>query len=177
MTMLGLVLAGGESSRFGSDKAIAELGGKSLLEHAINRLSGWCDEVAVAGRAEAPVATVGDWPRAGMGPLGGIAAGLRHAAANGHHMILSCGVDSIGLPDELPSLLDPAPAYLASQPVIGLWPVDSLDAIESILTGNGRHSMRAFAEAIGARAVRSEDKPANINTRDDLAAAEKRHGI
>ncbi|HMP57293.1 MAG TPA: NTP transferase domain-containing protein, partial [Novosphingobium sp.] len=52
--ILGCVLAGGQSSRFGSDKALAELGGRSLLALAVDALSGWCETVVVAGREVAP---------------------------------------------------------------------------------------------------------------------------
>jgi molybdopterin-guanine dinucleotide biosynthesis protein A len=61
--------------------------------------------------------------------------------------------------------------------VIGLWPVSALEAIEAILTGEGRHSMRQFAEAISARAVISEAIAANINTPADLAELENRRGL
>ncbi len=36
----GIVLAGGKSSRFGEDKALATMNGKTLLETAVNRLKG-----------------------------------------------------------------------------------------------------------------------------------------
>ena len=71
--ILGVVLAGGRSSRFGSDKALAELGGKPLLAHAVERLGAWCDDVVVAGRETAAARGIADWPRPDMGPLGGIA--------------------------------------------------------------------------------------------------------
>jgi molybdopterin-guanine dinucleotide biosynthesis protein A len=79
-------------------------------------------------------------------------------------------VDSVGLPENLPELLGAAPAYLADQPVVGIWPAASLDVLEAMLTGEGRHSMYAFAQAIGARAVKLEQSPANVNTQADLAA-------
>lgn len=175
--MLGVVLAGGLSSRFGSDKALAELGGMSLLDRAVAGLGRWCETVIVAGREAAPVETVPDWPRAGMGPLGGVAAGLRYARSNGFESVLTCGVDSVDLPGDLDQLLAQPPAFLASQPVVGHWPVSAQTAIERILDGSGRHSMRAFAEAVGAREVQLEAKPANINTPEDLAEAEKRDGL
>ena len=34
--ILGVVLAGGKSTRFGSDKALAELGGRTLLARAVD---------------------------------------------------------------------------------------------------------------------------------------------
>jgi len=175
--ILGAVLAGGQSSRFGSDKALAMLHGETLVARAVDMLSGWCEKVVVVGREQAPAPTLPDWPRAGMGPLGGIAAALHDARDEGFDAVLTCGVDSVDLPESLPSLLSPAPAYLADQPVVGLWPITAIKPIEAILRGDGRHSMRAFAEAIGARAVHSGKASININTPADLAEAEKHHGL
>lgn len=167
--LLGVVLAGGESSRFGSDKALAVLDGESLLTRAVQALQSWCDAVVVVGREAAPVPCLADWPRAGMGPLGGIAAALRHAAQQGFDEVLTLGVDCAGLPGDLPVLLGPAPAYAASQPVIGRWPASAARAVETILLGQGKHSLRALAEAVSARAVALPQAPANINTPADLA--------
>ena len=175
--ILGAVLAGGKSSRFGSDKALAEVAGHTLIAQAVDALSGWCDHVIVVGRETAPAPTLPDWPAAGMGPLGGIAAALRHAENAGYETVLTCGVDSLGLPEDLPALLAPAPAYFADQPVIGLWPASAAATVCAILESDARHSMLAFAAAIGARAVKSDHKPANINTPADLAAAETRHRL
>jgi len=175
--ILGVVLAGGQSTRFGSDKALAELGGHTLLARAVDALSGFCEHVIVAGRETAPAPTIPDWPNAGMGPLAGIAAGLHHARDEGYDTVLTCGVDSVNLPDNLLELLSPAPAYVESQPVIGHWPAGAVDAIETLLLADGKHSMLAFAEAVGATAVKIAAKPANINTPADLAAAETNDGI
>jgi len=172
--VLGVVLAGGMSTRFGSDKALAELDGRSLLARAVDALSAWCDKVVIAGRDSGPADCIPDWPRAGMGPLGGIAAGLRHAKDHGFATILSCGVDSVSLPQDLLSDLSPAPAYLESQPVIGHWNVETADAVAAILQSEGRHSMLAFARSVDARAVTSASTPANINTPADLAAMEQK---
>ena len=174
--ILGVVLAGGQSSRFGSDKALAEFDGHTLLSRAVDLLSGWCEYVVVAGRETAPAPTLPDWPRAGMGPLGGIAAALHLAVDEGYEAVLSIGVDSIGLPDDLLERLSPAPAFVSAQPVIGLWPAAAAAAIEAILEGSGRHSMLAFAEAVGARALTLPTKPFNINTISDLDAVERGDG-
>lgn len=174
--ILGAVLAGGRSSRFGSDKALAELDGATLLARAVDALSAWCEKVVVVGREEAPAPTLPDWPHPGMGPLGGIAAALHLARDEDFEAVLTLGVDTAGLPDDLPALLTPAPAYIASQPVIGLWPVSAAAAVEEILRGPGQHSLRALAERIGARAVPLPREPANINTEADLAALRDRAG-
>lgn len=172
--ILGAVLAGGQSTRFGSDKALAEYRGHTLLAQAVDTLSGWCEHVVVVGRATAPAPTLPDWPRPGMGPLGGLAAALHHARDEGYEAVLTVGVDSLGLPENLPDLLSPAPAFLAVQPVVGLWPAAAVATIEAILHGDGSHALKRLADAIGARAVAVAAEPANINTPADLAALEPR---
>ncbi len=176
--ILGVVLAGGQSSRFGSDKALAELGGRTLLARAFDTLSGYCELVVVAGRERGPGhRCIPDWPQPGMGPLGGLAAGLRMARDEGYDSVLTCGVDSVGLPDDLLELLSPAPAYLESQPVVGHWPTGTVDRLEALLLSERTHSMTAFASAVRATPVKTSAKPANINTPADLAAMEQDDGI
>ena len=176
--ILGVVLAGGQSTRFGSDKALAELGGRTLLARAFDTLSGYCELVVVAGRERGPGhRCIPDWPQPDMGPLGGIAAGLRVARDEGYDSVLTCGVDSVRLPDDLLELLSPAPACLESQPVVGHWPTGTVDRLETLLLSEGPHSMKAFASAVGATPVKTSAKPANINTPADLAAMEQDDGI
>lgn len=77
----GYVLAGGQSSRMGADKAGLVLGGRSLVELAVEKLALICAEVAIAGNREelAHVAPVVQETRFFVGPGAGIEAGLRDA--------------------------------------------------------------------------------------------------
>ncbi|MFC3100111.1 molybdenum cofactor guanylyltransferase [Altererythrobacter lauratis] len=174
MSVMGLVLAGGQSTRFGSDKALAVLGGDTLLARAVATLSQWCDKVVIAGRDDEAAQTLApcipDWPQPGLGPLGGMAAGLAHARKHGFASVLSCGVDNAGLPQDTLDALTPPSAYLASQPVIGHWLVEAEAAAAAILQSEGRRSMLAFAARAQARPVNAASPPANINTPADLAA-------
>lgn len=168
MKLLGAVLAGGQSRRFGSDKALVRISGQPLIERTLQALGRQCDDVCVVGRA-AGAHGVADWPGPGMGPLAGLAGALRHAGDHGFDMALSVAVDIPEVPDDLVSQLSPAPAHVENMPVVGLWRVSDLPLLEEILAGAGRHSMRAFAKACEARAVTLRQPLANINTPEDLA--------
>lgn len=170
MKTLGVVLAGGKSSRFGSDKAHATLAGRELLDHALLTLSPYCDRIAVAGRPNDLVLSLPDWPRPGLGPLGGLAGGLAYAAESGFEQVLSIPVDCLCLPSDILEILDPAPACLEALPVIGLWRTTSLPALRRVLDGGRDRSVRAFGREIGARSVAAAFIPPNINTPADLAA-------
>lgn len=176
MRTLGVILAGGRSSRFGSDKALALLDGRPLLEHAVSALRSQCDVLAIAGRQSELALALEDWPGPNMGPLGGLAAALRYAEAHDFDQVISVPVDCVRVPHHLRAMLEPAPACLASQPVIGLWPAHAATTIANILTGDGSHAVRAFADAIGARAMAGDIAP-NINVPADLARLETHHGL
>ncbi|MXO70209.1 molybdenum cofactor guanylyltransferase [Alteraurantiacibacter buctensis] len=171
--ILGAVLAGGMSTRFGSDKALAVLDGRTLLERAVASLKALCDTVVIVGRSDSDLApAIADWPRPGMGPLAGVAAALRHGQGNGYASVLTCGVDCGGVSAGLLAELSPASAHVETQPVIGHWKSDAAEAAMAILTSEGRHSMQGFARAIGSRPVATTLAPANINSPADLAALE-----
>lgn len=176
--VLGVVLAGGQSRRFGSDKALAVVDGHTLLDRAVLMLGRQCDVLVVAGRDAAPIAVVADHPRAGLGPLGGLCGALRYGEEHGFDAVLSIPVDAFDLPADLLAELLPAPAYVHDAPVIGVWPVAARQALDALLAEDTTHSMRAFAARIGARSVRLSRMPANVNTPADLAAAKDHaHGL
>jgi FdhD protein len=95
----GLVLAGGASRRFGSDKRRATLDGVPLLRRAVDAVAAVADEVLVAVAPDRPVPddvrlppgvrVVVDEP-GHEGPLAGLAAGL---AAARHEVVVVLGGD------------------------------------------------------------------------------------
>lgn len=174
MKTLGAILAGGKARRFGSDKAEALLHGRPLIEHAVEALRPHCDALVIVGRRSPLAPSVEDWPGPDMGPLGGIGGALDHALRHGFDQLLTSPVDCVRLPADLRALLEPAPACLADQPVIGLWPARGAAALEELLFSTARHSVYGFAERIGARMVETAERPVNINTPEDLEGLERR---
>lgn len=169
--LLGAILAGGQARRFGSDKAQALYEGARLIDRVSGALSAQCDGVVVCGREEAGFTCIPDWPEPGLGPLGGLAAALRHAGGQGYSHVLSTGVDIPDLPHDLAALLaGEGAAIVESQPVVGLWPVDAGGVLDAFLSGGGR-SLYRFADHIAARQI---DLPApllNVNRPEDLPPA------
>lgn len=167
--ILGAVIAGGQSSRFGADKAFALLDGRPLISHVLRALGAQTDEVVVCGRSLAGYASLSDYPSAKLGPMGGIAAALRHAASCGFDAVVTSACDTPRLPPDLVERLGQhAPAYVASSPVTGFWPTSLWPELDRHMATTSDFSIRAWAHRTGAAPIRV-DIP-NINTPDDLAS-------
>ena len=50
--ILGVILAGGKSKRFGNDKTIAKLGNKTLLDHTIEKIEKNFNEILIVSNSE-----------------------------------------------------------------------------------------------------------------------------
>lgn len=169
MRVLGAILGGGQSSRFGSDKAVALLNGRSLMEHAIAGLRPHVEQVIAVGRDWPDLQRVDDLPEPGLGPLGGLLGVLTYAQAEGFDLVLTCGCDTVGLTGKAITALSPAPAVLDALPIVGLWSVDLADVLRHWMEVPENRSVYRFVDHIGARRVVVERLPANINRPEDLA--------
>lgn len=169
----GIVLAGGRSRRFGSDKRFADLEGVPLLERVLSVVAGVADttvlvlapgEPAPGLPAElAAVVRIAHDPVAYAGPLAGLAAGLR--AAPEVEVVVVVGADMPTLePAVLRLLLDraaeepgawtlegPDPAIVGPLPLAG----DAARLLEAatMLLDRGEHSLRSLVRATGAGRV------------------------
>jgi molybdopterin-guanine dinucleotide biosynthesis protein A len=166
---LGVILAGGQSRRFGSDKALALIDGRPMLEHVADRLRGQCEALIVVGRDWSGMTRTDDLPASGLGPLGGLAGAMAHAHSHDFDAVLTSSCDLPELPHDLLALLGAPDALLTSQPTIGLWHASHAEALRHYLESGESRSVRAWADRIGASHIASDGDIANINTPDDLA--------
>jgi molybdenum cofactor guanylyltransferase len=158
-----LVLAGGESRRFGSDKAVARFRGATLLEAVLAGLSslGFAQIAVVAKQpgkyaAFAGAAELLSDASAAQTPLAGLAAGLRAAR---HQLVFACAADMPFAPDE--PLVDALTAALAGhdavvpeaggslQPLCAMWRRDPcLAAADELLPGARPPGPRAILQRV-----------------------------
>lgn len=121
LSAVGIVLAGGRSTRMGTDKALLTINGETLLARVVSVISGVVTQVVIVGRTDLPHELAGATAIAdafpGTGPLGGIATGLARTQAE---RALVVATDQPFLQVELLRfLLGLAPGYDAVVPVIG----------------------------------------------------------
>lgn len=177
MRVLGLILAGGQSRRMGSDKALLTLGGETLLARALRRLGPQVAGLAISANmpitADFPVLADGI---ADQGPLGGVLAGLAHAKAQGFTHIVTVAVDTPFFPDDLAARLASSGerVVVRGHPVFALWPVLLEDELARALADGERKLFNVMARLNFTELALPDAAFFNVNTRDDLAEAEKR---
>lgn len=167
MKPLGAILAGGSASRFGADKALAIWRGKPLIAHVADALAAQCADVVVCGRSWGGLPALED-PAPGLGPMGGLAAALAHAAATGHAELLVVPCDIVDLPLDAAARLRPTPAVAEGQWLVGLWPAALAPNLTDLLRAEGAVSARRWLQVAGAIA-RPFPPLRNINRPEDLA--------
>jgi molybdopterin-guanine dinucleotide biosynthesis protein A len=186
--VVGVVIAGGRSVRFGGEKAVAMLAGKPLLTWAAIRLARSCPAVAVNARpdteAEALARSEGlpvlhDMQGDAAGPLAGVKVGLTWARELGASAIAVSPCDVPLLPGYLFERLIRAAGTGAAmaatdeghQPQCAVWPVSALPKLTTALAGGAHPPTWLMLESIGATRVLFRETQAfvNVNTRADLA--------
>jgi molybdopterin-guanine dinucleotide biosynthesis protein A len=197
--VVGIVLAGGKSSRMGGgDKCLRPLGGRAILAHVVARLKPQVADLIINANEDAQrfaafgLPVVADSVAGYAGPLAGIQAGLAWIKTNrpGIEYGVTVAADTPFFPGDLvqrflaerrdrPALMV-ARSALGVHPVIGLWPVN--------LAGQLGDSLEQGARKVGAWTARHEavevdfppveiggrkvDPFFNINRPEDLAEAE-----
>ena len=146
----GIILAGGKSTRINTNKSMAHIGDKKMIEHVLDNVSGIVDEVlVVAGdlvqreKISTVICGAGITHDSiiGYGPVAGILAGLQSAKGE-YAMVVACDMPFVN-PDVVDFLFSLAYGYDA---VVPKWSDGNIEPLHAIYKRNS--TIKACESAI-----------------------------
>jgi len=189
MEVTGIILAGGKSSRMGTDKGLQELCGKPLINYAIQSLSGLCSTILISTSSDAYQSfgykTVAD-EIPGIGPMGGIYSALKQSKTD-INLVLSCDLPFVSK-ELLSFILKNSEGYQVAvpwqgnqhyEPLCGFYHLSILEQISLYIQNNNYKLPDIFEEISINRLVINKESDfyteelfLNVNSKHDLATAE-----
>lgn len=187
-----ILLAGGQSSRMGKDKALLELGDETLLNRSIRRLSPLFPELVVASNnphLEIESAQVVKDAVPFLGPLGGILAGLQ-ASSSPLNLVVAVDMPFVKL-ELIRLLLEEAEEDVTCpvltrgpEPLLAVYGKGCLSILKKHFDDRDLKTVSFFSEVrvkyLTEQRIREADPDLssfyNINTYDDLQTARTRLG-
>jgi len=193
--ILGIILAGGKSSRFGEDKSTVKLGNKTLLDHTVNKIENEFNEILVISNNKEfnfknnKIHVVEDCIEGQLGPLVGILTAMKWVIINkkNYKWIASFPCDTpffdIKLISELKIKVKETSKKLIflnsnkkRHNIFGLWSMDLIEILEKDIKNSFR-KVELWADKIGYENININeekfDKFLNINTKKDLEKAKE----
>ncbi len=181
-----VILAGGQGSRIGGDKALRDLRGLPLIEWVIGAIMPQGTEILISANDNQTALenfgyqVISDYMPGYAGPLAGLQAALRHASSE---WVASVPCDTPFLPDDLIARLlaatGGAEASVAvvngrRQPAIALYRKSVLPKLNAYLE-SGERKVAGWLDRLQVREVEFDDADAfiNINSLEELGAANK----
>ena len=176
----GILLAGGKSSRMGTDKGLIEWQGRTFTEHILSALTEVCKEIMIISAN--PVYQHFGWPVypdlvKDKGPLGGVYTGLHSSSTEGN-LVVSCDIpllDASFLRSLLAAAKDHEVCITANaagqwEPLAGYYHRRCLKIFERMLQLD-RLKMEEAIRQTDYHVIRMEEYPEqlrNINTKEDF---------
>ena len=194
--ILGVVLAGGRSKRFGNDKTIAKLGNKTLLDHTIEKIEKNFHEILIVSNNEKldfnkkNIFSSKDLIEGYLGPLVGVLTAMVWIEKNkkNYNWIATFPCDTPFFDENLINKIKNFPKksekklfFLKSgsrrHNIFGLWSLDLKEALYKDIT-NGHRKVEEWADKIGPEIIEINDEKdynfLNINTKEDLEEAKNK---
>lgn len=167
--LTGVLLVGGASTRYGSPKALAEIGGETFADRGRRVLAEACEEVIVVGkRGDALPFDVIDDCSDVRAPIAGVVAGLR-AAAN--DVVVFVPVDCPWMTPDAVRTLGAAcrdAAVPTSGPLPGAWAKSALPLLEQRLANGPLALYRTYEELDVVTVELDPAVVADVDTPGDL---------
>ena len=170
--LTGVLLLGGASSRFGSPKALARLGGETLAERAWRTLGEACDERIAVGKRdgpELPLPVLDDGAEV-RAPIAGVVAGLAAAESDLSVCLpVDCPLVTAELLRRLAEACAGADAAVPQTgPLPGAYRKSALPVLQRRLAAE-RLSLRDALRELDTHTVELDERLlANVNTPADL---------
>ena len=192
--ILGTVLAGGKSQRFGEDKSQVKLAGKLLIDHMLTEIIDEFKELLIVSNNKISfhnsekISIIEDYEK-GLGPLGGVLSAMKWIKENqkDYKWIATFPVDTPFFKRQMlkdfiqninfnESDLFFIKSNNTRHNIFGLWSINLLDKLEKDLN-NGERKVELWANNTGVKIINMEfsnnDPFFNINTKEDLKKAEE----
>ena len=192
--ILGVVLAGGKSQRFGQDKSQVKLQNKLLIDYILEEIVDEFKEILIIANEQIKfmqsqnISVTKDF-KSGVGPLGGVLTAMKWIKENNkHYKWIST------FPSDTPFFTKKELKYFYKKieinesklffikskdtrhNIFGLWSVSLIEKLEADIM-KGERKVEIWANSIGVKTVNIEYKKPdpffNINTKEDLEKAVK----
>ena len=194
--ILAVVLAGGQSKRFGEDKNQAKLGNLTLLEHVLAKVTKKFEKILIISNQNLnlkmlnSITIIPDCIQGNLGPLVGVLTAMKWIKKNNkqYQWIATFPSDTPFFDTSIiekyksrinlnESLLYFARSNQKRHNIFGLWSVKLMDTLENDLINNNFRKVEEWADKIGVKTINVKidkfDPFFNINTKTDLEEAEK----
>ena len=192
--ILGVVLAGGKSQRFGQDKSQVKLQNKLLIDYILEEIVDEFKEILIIANEQIKfmqsqnISVTKDF-KSGVGPLGGVLTAMKWIKENNkHYKWIST------FPSDTPFFTKKELKYFYKKieinesklffikskdtrhNIFGLWSVSLIEKLEADIM-KGERKVEIWADSIGVKTVNIEYKKPdpffNINTKEDLKKAKE----
>ena len=190
--ILGVVLAGGKSLRFGEDKSQVKLNNKSLIDHILSEILTEFKELLIVSNNSIEfnksenISIISDFKN-NLGPLGGVLTAMKWIKDNkkDYQWISTFPTDTPFFKNQILkdfhdkiNLKNGKLFFIKSNNtrhnIFGLWSIDLADKLEKDLE-NGDRKVEDWANKVGVNIIdmqfEKNDPFFNINTKEDLEKA------
>ena len=190
--ILGVVLAGGKSQRFGQDKSQVKLQDRLLIDYILNEIIGEFNETLIVANEpinfmkSKKISLTKDF-KSGLGPLGGVLSAMKWIKENDKkYKWIST------FPSDTPFFTKKELRYFydnikinesklffiknkeTRHNIFGLWSLELIDQLQTDIL-RGERKVEVWANSIGVNTVNVDYKEPdpffNINTKEDLKKA------
>ena len=193
--ILGTVLAGGKSERFGEDKSQVKLDGKLLIDYILSEIIDEFKEILIVSnnqinfKKSKSISLIEDLQK-NLGPLGGVLSAMKWIKEKdkNYKWVSTFPVDTPFFKKEILqnflheiNLEEGKLFFIKSNDtrhnIFGIWSIDLMEKLEEDLN-NGERKVEVWANKIGVKVINmdflNEDPFFNINTKGDLKKAKEK---